>query len=1229
MLKKVAAYFGVFLAIVLITLFFLPTLLSTSFGKKKIAEIVFKKTGFQLQIDDLSLSWLGAQTARGVKAQNTDDKIFIYCPEISTEASLLQLIFKKDWKQILVKQGEVEFAPPNVEPIRFKKIDMALDMKNQDEVALKLHGESSSQGGSGEIAIKASASEIHSPFPKLSLAASITELPVLGIDQLVSIFQPRLNGLIYAAVGPKIDIQCQLTANKGDFAISFNANSPQMNAQVVAQTENDLISLKSPATWNMTLTPAFVQKWANFSPSLSGLALSQPAFIQGTLSQFSCPIPATGEDLLKSAFQAKIVAEKPLLFSINTTAFPLSNLNLTVGSKSLQDEIVLALSTGAQAGSLAVAGNIAHPLSASPIGSLTMDAVGLPVDLVGLISGASTPLSPLLGPTVNLKGGIDFTEKGQKLHLSWQSQFLNLPSLDLSLGSTIALLSPASFTAQLNPVEFQLIKADPIEGTLQSLAIPKNQIQNMSLDAVLSSGQILVSSPLPIQITKLQASLLVKTLDQISLNIKGEQFQAALSGAFRPKTSEFVLNKPLSVQYAIGSALIPNLAKPAIFQLVIDPFSIPLAGIDWRGMPFKGKFSSPEIALRAQDQIITLQNTALPFQWNPRSKTANLQLSSSLQNPTGSTGSMQGEFTLSGFSVEKQIDFNQASVLGTLDLQNISSALFDTLYPKIPLSTLAGPYFSSKFKLQSTSDKQNIALKWTSSLLNIDTAFVVDSSSVRLQGTTNQLSWILTPESYALLDSATTGFKNTKVPFELSGPSTFAISLSKLFLPVLPKQGPNTRIPQGPFDLSKLQMSGTARNSNLSFFDKSSKETIQLSNLTLNVNKAGDLEPLTVSLETGVTTLTGSKAAPGPIKNGSLSLAAALMQPVGSNNFNLQVKAEQFPSKALDIIARARGRTDSPFTTLFGEMINTSIAAEIKNASGPVAFNLNTPRARLDLKGHFASGAMMLDDTFYAQMKVTPELSRLVLKEVNPLNLSYFYSEAPITLEIPSKGFYLPLSPTDLSKITIPEAKIELGKVACRNEGNVNITLGLLKSKQAGRNGELSLWFAPIDLSVKKGIVDIERTEILLADAFDICVWGTFDLVKDYVDMILGLTAQTLSKAFGVKNLPENYVLTLPMKGPSNNVQINTSKATAKVALLLAWQNKNLTGAFGGAGAIVGDVLGRIATLPDSNAKVPPAKHPFPWEVSRGRKTSEAPKEKKKQFKANEKPLKQILKVIK
>ncbi|MBI2812534.1 MAG: hypothetical protein HYX67_17150, partial [Candidatus Melainabacteria bacterium] len=348
---------------------------------------------------------------------------------------------------------------------------------------------------------------------------------------------------------------------------------------------------------------------------------------------------------------------------------------------------------------------------------------------------------------------------------------------------------------------------------------------------------------------------------------------------------------------------------------------------------------------------------------------------------------------------------------------------------------------------------------------------------------------------------------------------------------------------------------------------------------------------------------------------------------------NMQLVCQQFPSRALDIIARTQGRTDLPFTSLFGDQVNATVSLDLKEFNGPVSFNLNSPLTRADIKGKLAGGALTLNESVHAQVKITPEMSRLVLKEVNPLNISYLYSKDPVTLEIPAKGFYLPIYPTNAAKTTIPSARVELGKITCKNEGNVNIALGLLKTKQFDKSGDLTLWFAPLDLHVKNGVADVERTEILLADTFDICIWGNYDMVKDYVDMLLGLTAQTLSKAFGIQKLPENYVLTIPMRGPADNVQINTGKATAKVALLLAWQQKNAIGGFGGtAGAIVGGLLDTMAALPDSDAKVPPAKHPFPWEVGKYKQTSQATEpqvhEKKRHFKKNETPIKQIMKVI-
>src|SRR5581483_1037758 len=608
----------------------------------------------------------------------------------------------------------------------------------------------------------------------------------------------------------------------------------------------------------------------------------------------------------------------------------------------------------------------------------------------------------------------------------------------------------------------QRVQADSIEGTLQTLVIP-SEIKNARMEAVLHAKQIRLSGDFPLNIANLQATLRANTLEQILFTIQSDPIEASLSGAWKPKTSEFVLNKPFTLKYAVDGPSLkamfptaPLLAKPAAIQLSIDPLPIPLSTARWKGVALKGKLSSSEVVLGSQSQRVTLQNISIPFQWNSGSKTATLQLSSQMKNPSGSAGSVEGQCTLSNFILEKGIDFSQASLFGTLDLDNLSSGLLDAFYQDASLSAIIGPVFSNKLKFQSTLEKQNIAIKWTSANLNVDSSFLIDSSGLQLQGAMHQLSWVLTPESYKALDQIITAPKalafkaallreiqlvsskkknQTKKspplpstlpkpqpsPFEISEPSTFLISLSKLSLPGVPK--PGSRIPDIVFDLTKLQLNATARNSKLSFFDKTSKETIQLSNIVFSLNKTADKGPLTASFDSGVITHSGSAAAPEFVKNGSISLEGKLLQSSSNTAFDLsqlicslQMKVQQLPSRALDIIARARGRTDFPFSTTFGEMINATTTLDVKNLSGPFSINLNTPRARLDLEGNLANGAVLLKNTLHAQLKLTPELSRLILKEVNPLNLSHFYSRDPITLEIPAAGFYLPLYPFNASK---------------------------------------------------------------------------------------------------------------------------------------------------------------------------------------------------------------------
>ncbi|MGH2638470.1 MAG: hypothetical protein ACRDF4_04210, partial [Rhabdochlamydiaceae bacterium] len=235
------------------------------------------------------------------------------------------------------------------------------------------------------------------------------------------------------------------------------------------------------------------------------------------------------------------------------------------------------------------------------------------------------------------------------------------------------------------------------------------------------------------------------------------------------------------------------------------------------------------------------------------------------------------------------------------------------------------------------------------------------------------------------------------------------------------------------------------------------------------------------------------------------------------------------------------------------------------------------------------------------------------------------------------QGFSYPVVPSNLSQLQIGSGRLELGKLMCHNEGNVQTTLGLLKLGQYRAGDKLELWFAPLDFQIQNGILNCERTEILIAKDFQVCTWGSVNFPDNSIDGILGLTASCLNNAFGIKNLPENYVLQIPLRGTLIDAKIDKGKATTKIAALMLWQQKDAVGGLvkGPAGKFLGQTMSKLGPFPGGDQKAPPPKKPFPWQARQDqpttskKKTSDASHEHKTLIRPEDSALKQVLKLLK
>lgn len=444
--------------------------------------------------------------------------------------------------------------------------------------------------------------------------------------------------------------------------------------------------------------------------------------------------------------------------------------------------------------------------------------------------------------------------------------------------------------------------------------------------------------------------------------------------------------------------------------------------------------------------------------------------------------------------------------------------------------------------------------------------------------------------------------------FELSQPSVLALSVSRLSLPL--SKG-----------WKRALFTAEAGFDKFAFQDKQSGQQVKLSELQLKVSKKEADSPLSFNLTS---------------KDDKISCKGKLadMSDLAHLSAELDAEITQLPTAILDLVAHICDT--SSLSPLFGDKLDAKARLSLQKGSGPIELNVNSSNTRLSLNGEMQEGVLLLAEPVYAQVLMTEELSELLLKKVNPLSISSLTSPNPLTLQIEPSKFSLPLA--DWRKLSLSQARIELGQLSCQNEGSLQTVLNLLKSKELSQEKLLHLWFAPIDLSIQEGVIAVQRTEILIDQTYEVASWGTLDLQKGDVDMTLGLTSQCLSKAFSISDLPNDYVMQIPMKGKMNSVKMDSKVATAKIAALLVWQKSTASNTSKNSGLIArgfGELMGQLATLPDRKTPAPPAKHPFPWEKykpsGKERKSenpTQPPLKKKNKIKKGDKPLKQLLKIL-
>lgn len=1235
--KKTLLFSGSFLALLLIAIALLPSFFSTKMGKQTLLSLINRHLPGTVEVQSISLGWSGDQKIQGLLYKETDNNLQISCPEISCNSGLWQCLFSSDLGIIQMQSPTVEVQSHISTPIAPKKpqiqaasflgslpinsllphiaISKTCDFRiEQGKVsifsdktpsivlnALTGHVLVQEKSLSGKIQANTEQKDLQGTIfiesnwtldTSLEVKATLTHFPVEGADTLLSKAQPHYRGYLTDAIGPVLDLQCHIKIAQEECLATLQVQSANIEAHIQTELKENELTLSSPASLRVSLSPEFLEKAKKTHTYLQAIEFNAPFALSISLDQLHIPKTNTDIAFTEAAFEGRVETKPYLLSDLTLGCKGRFSSNLL--SKEVFTHIDLQIQKKKETATSYVDVTLKEPLGPTKHAVASFHLGKTPTSFLQSLFPHTSFATDVLGNYIEATGSLE----RDALAIAFHSELLQAPKANFawendvfSLQEPIQIhysISPASLSHFLPSSSIALQNSSSIEMTLSSLRY--SSLQEMSMQAKIAASPLLFKNLFSLQnyeVNNFSCQIDIQSLSKISLQIKSDPFDLTFEGGANLSNHTVFWGKPLQARYTLSDQEMkllylgsthPKLAQKTPCYLQIDPETVSWIAPSLDQMKFTAHLQIPTLSLQntsGKEQVV-IQNLQSSLELLGTQNTAKISLTSQIDQ-----GTISCDATLQKiFSKDPKID-------ARIKMQQFPFQLINTAMPSItPLTPFLGSALDATLHIEADSQSQTCWIDAKNSLLQITGGLTIDRQGLFLTKakTPLQVDFTLTPKAYESLA------KYTNRPFYLEKNTVIKASISELKVPFL---SPVSKTP----DLKRLLIQAQIENQEISFKHKDTKKSLQLQNSKLFLQKKDEKTPLTLRLDT---------FAEGSQK-GSLHIDAVckqLLTPQGDFQLShmhcdLNAAFKTFPSGALDIALPSNGKQKDPFVNLLGSSFDLSLKASLQDAAGPIQLQLKSPNVQFSLDGALKAGTLVLNQNMWLQCAITPATSRVLLQEVNPLSISSLSSTTPLTLEIASQGFSVPVSPFSLQNIQIPQGRITLGKLFCHNEGNLNLTLGLLKSQQIAQNDQLVLWFAPLDFHIKQGIVQVDRTEILIADIYDVALWGKIDLPGNRVNMNLGLTAPCLKAALNVRDLPADYVLHIPLTGTLDHVDLNKKVATSKIVALTLWQNKELAGSAAGGGfggALVGGLLNQVLTPPGNDSPTPPAKHPFPWE---------------------------------
>ena len=619
----------------------------------------------------------------------------------------------------------------------------------------------------------------------------------------------------------------------------------------------------------------------------------------------------------------------------------------------------------------------------------------------------------------------------------------------------------------------------------------------------------------------------------------------------------FSLTRPAAINARLTSGLIEALGKDRGLALAADvPITIeveeltaPVTGFSPNAVGLKAKLSMGDGMIHATGPMNNLgwRKMALTIEAKNLADALTVKLDG-VAEQAGNQGVFHIDTDLTQlFDEQGKLQPEKISTNAKVVLESLPMALFDGLLDQDGLlTTLAGPTLAMELRTKTaglTAPRGTVSINARAARLTVSGELTV-GETVSLTGPA-VINLDLTPAAFARLQTAGDRKKSGSSEkkggtYRLEKNAAITATVRSLRLPRAGKV-PDGRTKSG--DLA-LEMDISAQN----LFLADSDQTAGFTNLRAEISTDALAQGLDLKISGEVKKTTdiqkGSLTAEGRLGN-LLDSAGALS--TATMTAALRTEMNSVPMALLDILAGTKGKLAETLGKTMTVTGDTDL--NLTRKSGPINFSEQTPYSKAELAALLGDGLLQLERPLSAELEITPALARIVLAKVNPLLARAVSADRPITLRVNKENFQIQVSPYDTAKVQVGQARAEFGTVTLENGGILRGLLALLKT---GSGDYLTVQITPIIARIENGVATYERTDFILDNRIKVASWGRVDLVRDQVEMVLGLPAETLGKIFGIYGLAPDYILQIPVDGPTAAPKVNWAAAGREIAVLTA-----------------------------------------------------------------------------